>query len=471
MSESAWHEFIITDAIPRSSEPDSTEPASRVLGDLALELLERSPFGVVIQGTDGAIIDANQAACTVLHLTMDQLCGRTSMDPSWRAVDASGATLPGDQHPAMLALRSGAAHSQTMGINTPTNETAWIRVEAEPILGLDGQIVGVFTIFSDITSQRESNQSEREARLRFERITSEASDVLITTNEYGEVTYSTPSAHRVLLHDSADLIGEPIASIFPEMHRAAVADLITDVAGRPSQSAKINVPLPFSDGKQHWFQMRATNYLSDPTLNGILLAFINVDEQIRIEEELRKTNSALELRIAELHRTYEIDHVISLATELMLRCTTADEVNNVIWDCLVQAFESNRLALHVGARPSANSFAAASGNLSPQISSLNNSVFATFQNRGLDQKPLQSGECWAARTKRVHLNEKDGLQCQHALPEGCSVCVPFIVDGQIIAIGTIEHNGEGCASMAQSAKTVTHRLSPAIPLNALSTAN
>jgi PAS domain-containing protein len=70
-------------------------------------LLATMELGVVYQDADGKIIYANPAAEKVLGLTFDQMTGRTSMDPRWKAINEDGSDFSGESHPAMVALKAG----------------------------------------------------------------------------------------------------------------------------------------------------------------------------------------------------------------------------------------------------------------------------------------------------------------------------------------------------------------------------
>ncbi|MBE0549858.1 MAG: EAL domain-containing protein, partial [Rubrivivax sp.] len=110
------------------------------------------PAGVVVQGADGRIVEANRAAERLLGLSMAQLQGRASTDPRWRAVREDGSDYPGEEHPPMRTLASGCAlRSQTMGIHTPKGEPRWLLVNTEPLRDATGQITGVVSCFDDIT--------------------------------------------------------------------------------------------------------------------------------------------------------------------------------------------------------------------------------------------------------------------------------------------------------------------------------
>ncbi len=97
-------------------------------------VIESISEGLVVHGPSGAIIDSNPAASAILGLTEDELFGRVSRDPRWRAIKANGEDFPGDEHPAMMTLRTGEAQiGVVMGIETPAGERRWISINTYPI--------------------------------------------------------------------------------------------------------------------------------------------------------------------------------------------------------------------------------------------------------------------------------------------------------------------------------------------------
>ncbi len=119
-------------------------------------LFQTMSEGVVFQGADGAITDANPAAETLLGLSVDQLLGRTSVDPRWRAIRPDGADFPGVEHPSMVALRTGRpVNGVVMGICHPfTGQTRWLRVNATPLYTAGGTApTQVYTTFAEATTE------------------------------------------------------------------------------------------------------------------------------------------------------------------------------------------------------------------------------------------------------------------------------------------------------------------------------
>lgn len=116
--------------------------------------------GLVLQGIDGQIVEWNPAAERVLGIPGDQLAGRTSMDPRWRATHLDGSAWLGDDHPTMVALRTGLpGENQVMGVHRPDGSLVWLGVNAQPIVDSDQVTVGAVTAFEDITLQRELRAS------------------------------------------------------------------------------------------------------------------------------------------------------------------------------------------------------------------------------------------------------------------------------------------------------------------------
>ena len=125
------------------------------------QLFESMTEGVVYHNSTGEIITANPSAQRILGLTFDEITGRTSFDPRWQAIHEDGTPFPGDQHPAMLALKHGKpVQGVLMGIYHPQkNEARWLRINAVPIFQNNStQPEMVYATFNDITEQYQSSR-------------------------------------------------------------------------------------------------------------------------------------------------------------------------------------------------------------------------------------------------------------------------------------------------------------------------
>jgi len=133
-------------------------------------LFETMVQGVIYQASDGIIITANPAAERILGLTLDQMQGKTSMDLSWQMIKEDCTPVPGSDHPAMIALRTGQKVGPvTRGIFHPLKKShIWLNITATPLFQSgEKEPFQVYATLEDITEQRKAEKSmEEEFKLR-----------------------------------------------------------------------------------------------------------------------------------------------------------------------------------------------------------------------------------------------------------------------------------------------------------------
>lgn len=123
--------------------------------------------GVVVHSaTDGSLIDFNASAERILGLSREELHGRKSTDVRWGAIRSDGSPLPGEEHPAMVSLRTGlSVRDVEMGINKTDGRLTWISVSSQPIFeeGAAKPFASVAS-FRDITERKRIEAELKEAK-------------------------------------------------------------------------------------------------------------------------------------------------------------------------------------------------------------------------------------------------------------------------------------------------------------------
>lgn len=119
--------------------------------------------GIVMQDSDGKIVACNASAERILGLSLDQMAGRTSTDPMWRAVHEDGSAFPGEDHPIVTTLKTGESqHDVIMGVHKPDGILTWMRINTEALWREDeDEPFAAVASFSDIT-QLKATLSERD---------------------------------------------------------------------------------------------------------------------------------------------------------------------------------------------------------------------------------------------------------------------------------------------------------------------
>ncbi|MFN3557466.1 MAG: PAS domain S-box protein [Bacteroidales bacterium] len=122
-------------------------------------LFDTMPVGVIYQDATGEIISANPASEKILGISLDQMKGKTSMDPRWKMITEEGLDVPGSEHPAMIALRTGQKVGPvTRGIYLPDkNDYIWLAITATPLFRSgETSPFQVYASFEDITLKRKN---------------------------------------------------------------------------------------------------------------------------------------------------------------------------------------------------------------------------------------------------------------------------------------------------------------------------
>jgi PAS domain S-box-containing protein len=144
--------------------------------------------GVVYQDAQGLIIDANPAAERILGLTLDQMQGRTSMDPGWKAVREDGSDFPGAEHPIPVALRTGKeVRNVVHGIYNPKKgSTVWIVVNAIPLFRPgETRPWRAYAMIEDITERKAAEARLLANERRFRELIRNSSDSVTVLDKDG----------------------------------------------------------------------------------------------------------------------------------------------------------------------------------------------------------------------------------------------------------------------------------------------
>jgi PAS domain S-box-containing protein len=250
-------------------EPDRTDLAALVwTGDVDTELVETTARaerdvdlerGLVVQDLSGAIVAANAQAAALLGLTLDQLLGRTSMDPRWSAVSEIGHPIPGDAHPAMVTLSTGQpVEAFLMGVHIPQGTVEatgtgalnrWLLVDTTPLHGTGG-LVGVMAAFSDATESRRGQSATGRLLESYRLLVENGSDVMATGTNAGTLDWVSPSVTDLLGWQPEQIVDRAFRDLVHPDDLPVVA--ATQEALLRGETGRFQVRLRTADDGFHW---------------------------------------------------------------------------------------------------------------------------------------------------------------------------------------------------------------------------
>jgi len=236
-------------------------------------LFQQTGIGIVFQDAGGRIQAANPVAEKMLGLTLEQLKGRTSIDPRWRAIHEDGSPFPGEDHPAMESLQTGRSIlNKTMGVFHPLEgRTRWLHVSTTPLVR-PGEVkpYQVMATFVDITDRVEAEARTREVEqqlLLFVENTPAAIALFDNHMNYLSVSNRWLEDYRLPLQS---VIGRNHYDLFPDLPQRWKDIHQRCLAGATEKCDED--PFPRSDGTTDWVRWEIKPWRrSDGTIGGLIL--------------------------------------------------------------------------------------------------------------------------------------------------------------------------------------------------------
>lgn len=249
-------------------------------------ILESLHDGIVVQDADGVIVQSNAAAHRILGLSADEMSGRTSLDPLWRAIHEDGSPFPGDEHPAMVTLATGEpVRGGVMGVRKRDGSLTWIVINTALLPGSGGrQVVASFT---DVTEMRAVQQDYR-------LLAENASDLVYRLDTAGVIEWVSPNVTALLGWSADDWVG----------HNRAEFTHPDDIPADPQTAGQVGVAgrrggrvrLRAKGGGYRWLDMSLTDVCDTAgRVVGEVGSARDIDEAMQVEEELAQSSAQLRL--------------------------------------------------------------------------------------------------------------------------------------------------------------------------------
>lgn len=282
-------------------------------------LFEIMRQGVVYHNNDGEIINANTAATEILGLSLEQMQGRVSMDPRWRAIKEDGSDFPGHEHPAAVALQTGQKVTDVvMGVyNVMEDAYRWMIVDAIPVYTPeDNTLHQVYASFVDITHLKKTEELLTESSEKYRLLVEHLNEGVWKIDSKGITTFVNSHMAAMLGYTVDEMLDKPLFDFIDHRYSALVREKIENEQN--SQEAQYHIYFLRKDGSQVLGQVNVCPILnSDNQYQGSLAAIQDITERRKAEKELLFQQQQLEA-IAQAQESFISEDTITDVFEVLL---------------------------------------------------------------------------------------------------------------------------------------------------------
>lgn len=245
-------------------------------------IIEALSEGITLQDASSTILASNTSAATILGLSPEQMMGRSSLDPQWQAIHEDGSLFPGEQHPAVVTLRTGEPYRNViMGIRKPDKRLTWISVNSQPLFRPNESLpYAVVTSFFDITEQKQVKDSLKKSEAELQALFAAMTDIVLVRDAEGRCLRVVSTNTQQLYKPIEEILGKTLHETFP----SAQADVILGYI-RQALETQQTVQGEYSldvEGERIDF---STNF-SPLSADAVVLVVRDVSAQKKLEQDL-----------------------------------------------------------------------------------------------------------------------------------------------------------------------------------------
>jgi PAS domain S-box-containing protein len=246
-------------------------------------LFKNSPVGIFLL-KDRTFVEVNPALCNIMRYSAEELIGQPVRIgyASDEEYERAGKTL----------------YEQVVQKGLGITEAHLKRKDGEIFNGLlylslidpRNDSLGYEGIMIDITARKHAEEALRKSERYFKEITENSSDIIVISDEKGNIKYCSPAIERFTGYKPEEVIGKSgFYFIHPDEIKRAFDDFDTFIEDNGSSLSSNSFKVVHKDGSERFFYGMGKNMLNNPDIAGVVMNIRDITEQKIAEEALKKS--------------------------------------------------------------------------------------------------------------------------------------------------------------------------------------
>ena len=253
-------------------------------------IVEEAGEGVFIYDMEGRFLMHNTTCLNLISPDSPSLVGKLIEEifPPQLAQTARGQNE--------LVLATGRAIGYEFALDTPEG-TRNLHIEKGVYRNHRNEAVGVIGIMRDITERKRAEERLEKSERHFRALIEKSRDSIVILSAEGRITYANPPTEGIFGFALEELVGtDAFFWIHPEDVQFAIQRL-QEVIELPDASITSELRILCKVGQWKWIETTATNLLSDPAMQAIVLNVRDISERKQAEQESRRFEAIVESSI------------------------------------------------------------------------------------------------------------------------------------------------------------------------------
>jgi PAS domain S-box-containing protein len=251
-------------------------------------LIENSSDVATILGPDGTNLYQSPSITGVLGYEPDELVGTRAFDR----------IHPADLESARSALQQavlnpGTAVSAEFRYRHKRGTYRFLEARAKTLLS-DSAEAGVVVNSRDVTDRHAAEMELQKREEHFRRLIENGSDLIQLMQADGVITYTSPSAQRLLGYDPEEMLGHRVADLIHPADVERIDEARREIVRNPGSTRSAEYRMRHKDGSWRVFEGVARTVSSESAAEGLVANARDITERKGFEEALRDARDEAE---------------------------------------------------------------------------------------------------------------------------------------------------------------------------------
>ena len=163
----------------------------------------------------------------------------------------------------------------------------WSEVKFTFLRDDNSQPIGILGVARDVTERKRAEEAVRFKEEYYRRLIENAPDGFVVLNADGILLLTSSSAQRILGYTQQEMQGQPIFSMVHPDDVATTTDIFNRLLLNPGTTESSELRCHHKDGSWRHIETKATNYVHDPAVGGVVINLRDITDRKRAEERLQ----------------------------------------------------------------------------------------------------------------------------------------------------------------------------------------